>query len=319
MRLLFLFLDGVGLGANDPQTNPFARAEMPHLLRLLDGQRMVQTADLPTESERASLTALDACLGVPGIPQSATGQAALLTGLNIAALVNGHDGPKPSPQVARFLHQNTLFTSLRDAGKIAALLNAFPPRYFASLESGYRLPGAIAMAVRAAGFPLKTQADLFAGQAISADLTAQGWRGHLGIPDTPLLTLEQAGLRLAHLACQVDFAIFEFWLSDVVGHRQDMPAAVTLLDTFDQMLGSLLAAWNDTDGMILLTSDHGNLEDLSTRRHTTNPVPLLLVGALKNRRAFLSRLQEEKPAGSIPDLSGVTPTILNLLWGLDNA
>ena len=37
MSILFMFLDGVGLGANDPLTNPFAGAEMPNLQKLLDG------------------------------------------------------------------------------------------------------------------------------------------------------------------------------------------------------------------------------------------------------------------------------------------
>ncbi len=310
MRLLFLFLDGLGLGADDAQANPLAQAQMPHLQSLLQGQRLIHSSRLPMETERASLLALDACLGVPGLPQSATGQAALLTGRNIPALLGMHDGPKPNPQVSAFLRQGTLFSSLHAAGKTAALLNAFPPGYFSALDSGRRLPGAMAMAVRLAGIPLKTQADLFAGQAISADFTAQGWRDHLGISATPLLTPAQAGQRLASLASQLDFALFEYWPSDIAGHHQDLPAAISLLETFDGVLGGLLAAWDDANGLILLTSDHGNLEELNTRRHTTNPVPLLLIGAPEKRRAFLSRLQDGKPAQSMPDLTGVAPAIL---------
>ena len=44
-----------------------------------------------------------------------------------------------------------------------------------------------------------------------------------------------------------------------------MTAARTLLATFDEVLGGLVSAWDDAAGLILLTSDHGNLEDLSTR------------------------------------------------------
>ena len=57
-----------------------------------------------------------------------------------------------------------------------------------------------------------------------------------------------------------------------------METAVALLQSVDEMLGGLLAAWDDEKGLILLTSDHGNMEDLSTRRHTMNPVPALIVG-----------------------------------------
>ena len=42
MRVLFLFLDGIGLGENDPAINPFARAKMPNLNDLLDGRSLLK-------------------------------------------------------------------------------------------------------------------------------------------------------------------------------------------------------------------------------------------------------------------------------------
>src|SRR5512137_1241571 len=102
MRVLFLFLDGVGLGPNDPNTNPLAQAAMPNLSRLLDGQRLV-VGETPQVTDRATVVALDACLGVPGTPQSATGQATLLTGRNVPAEIGYHYGPKPNPAVAAYL------------------------------------------------------------------------------------------------------------------------------------------------------------------------------------------------------------------------
>ncbi|MDP2974702.1 MAG: hypothetical protein Q8N45_00680 [Anaerolineales bacterium] len=80
--------------------------------------------------------------------------------------------------------------------------------------------------------------------------------------------------------------MFEYWPSDYAGHGQDMNATVGLLTALDAVLGGLLEAWDDNGGLILITSDHGNMEDLSTRRHTANPVPCLLIGALKARRKF---------------------------------
>jgi bisphosphoglycerate-independent phosphoglycerate mutase (AlkP superfamily) len=113
-----------------------------------------------------------------------------------------------------------------------------------------------------------------------------------------------AGQRLASLAQLYDFAFFEYWLSDYAGHNQDLAAAVELLQTFDAVLDGLVSGWNDEAGLILITSDHGNLEDLSTRRHTSNPVPALLIGAIDLRRRL---------AGSLGDLSNVAPAILDLL------
>jgi len=309
MRVLFLFLDGVGLGPDDPNTNPLAQAAMPNLSRLLNGQRLV-AGITPLVTDRATVVALDACLGVSGAPQSATGQATLLTGRNVPAEIGYHYGPKPNPTVAAFLrspngaHGGNLFQTLKTGGKQGSLLNAYPETYFTAIESGRRLYSAIPLAMVSAGIALKTTDDLREGYALSADFTGQGWRERLSLADTPLLTPSQAGARLAELAAGYDLAFFEYWLSDYAGHGQDMPAALNLLATFDQVLGGLLDAWDDEAGLILITSDHGNLEDLSVRGHTTNPVPALVIGAPELRRRFVADLR---------DLTDVTPSILRLL------
>lgn len=303
MRVLFLFLDGIGLGKDDPSTNPFARANLPNLHNLLAGQRLLaQTA--PFHSERASLLALDARLGVDGVPQSATGQAALLTGANVPAALGYHYGPKPNPPVQEFLRNGNLFYHLLQAGRSVGSLNAYPPGYFEAIDSGRRMYSAIPLALASAGVPLKTADDLFAGQALSADFTGQGWRSRLGIPETPVLAPKLAGQHLARLAQDYDLSFFEYWPSDFAGHRQDMAQACALLETFDAVFGGLLKSWDDNNGLLLITSDHGNLEDLSTRRHTLNPIPALLVGAPEVRQAF---------ARDLVDLTGVTPAILKLL------
>lgn len=303
MRVLFLFLDGVGLGPDDPATNPLAAAAMPNTIALLAGRRLLAGVP-PLEAPRATLVALDACMGVAGAPQSATGQASLLTGRNVPGELGYHYGPKPNPAVAECLRNGNLFRAVSQGGRRAALLNAYPESYFAAIESGRRLYSAIPLAATSAGLALKTTADLYAGRALSADFTGRGWRERLGLADAPLLTPREAGARLAALAAGYDFAFFEYWLSDYAGHGQDMAAALDLLATFDEMLGGLLAAWDDAAGLILITSDHGNLEDLATRGHTLRPVPALVIGAPALRRRFTAGLH---------DLAGVAPAILALL------
>jgi 2,3-bisphosphoglycerate-independent phosphoglycerate mutase len=83
-----------------------------------------------------------------------------------------------------------------------------------------------------------------------------------------------------------------------------MAAARTLLATFDEVLGGLASAWDDEAGLILITSDHGNLEDLSTRGHTANPVPGLVIGAPGLRRRFMSEWR---------DLTHIAPSIVEAL------
>jgi hypothetical protein len=305
MRILFMFLDGVGLGVDDPIINPLARAHMPHLHKLLGGQKML-AASAPYDGKRASLRAIDPNLGVSGLPQSATGQAVLLTGVNIPAALGYHYGPKPNPETAAFLQRGGIFGELTRAGKCAALLNAYPPGYFHGITSGKRMYSAIPLAVTNAGLPLFTIDDLIAGRAISADFTGEGLRERMGHAEIPALTPIQAGARLGALSKDFDFAFFEYWLSDYAGHGQDMDTALRLLEIADTALGCLLEVWDDKDGLILLTSDHGNLEDLSTRRHTANPVPLLLIGDEKARRLF----------DSVTDLAGVAPAIRMVLGDL---
>lgn len=288
MRILFIFLDGIGLGQNNLETNPFSRARMPNLSGLLNGRALLKES-APYHGEHASLIAVDPNVGVSGLPQSATGQAILLTGKNIPAALGYHYGPKPNPAVAAYLKDDTLFSNFAKAGKKVALLNAYPPRYFDGIDSGKRLYSSIPMAVTNAGIPLFRHEDLFAGRALSADFTGEGWRTMLGFIDSPVMEADEAGRKLATVAKEYDFSLFEYWASDYAGHGQEMDTAVRLMEIFDGVLGGLVSAWED--GLILVTSDHGNMEDLSTRRHTDAHVPALVIGEKAAREEFTRDLQ----------------------------
>ncbi|MBI3764423.1 MAG: metalloenzyme domain-containing protein [Chloroflexi bacterium] len=296
--ILFIFLDGVGLGEDDPSRNPFAVAEIPNLIALLGGRRPL--AGLPRiESDRAVFIPTDPSLGVPGPPQSATGQAAILTGLNVPALIGKHWGPKPNAAVVEIVKRDNIFKTL---GGRAALANAYPERYFAAIRSGRRNYSTVPLAVTSAGLPLFTAADLRAGRAFSADFTGAGWRADLKFTDTPLYTPREAGRKLAASAMERAFTFFEHWLTDYVGHRGTLAEAIRTVETFDAALGGVLEAWDDTRGLTVITSDHGNLEDMSMRHHSLNRVPTLVVG--EARAAF---------AENLTDLTGFVPAIRKAL------
>ncbi len=298
MRVLFMFLDGIGLGENNPEVNPFARAKMPTLHALLDGRSLLKSA-APFIGEHATLLAIDPAAGVDGLPQSATGQAMLLTGKNIPAELGYHYGPKPNPEVAMYLKDGTLFSRFTKEGKKAALLNAYPPRYFDGIDSGKRLYSSIPLAVTNAGLELFRHEDLFAGRALSADFTGEGWRTMLGFPDSPVMEPHHAGRKLASLAKEYDFSLFEYWASDYAGHKQQMETAIGLMETFDVVLGGLLEEMDD-ELLALITSDHGNMEDLSTRKHTNANVPALLIGDKSARDEFTRDMK---------DLTDIAPAI----------
>lgn len=303
MKILFIFLDGIGLGDNDQEKNPFVRAKMPYLGSFLSGRTLIHES-APFEGDRVTLLSVNPSLGVKGLPQSATGQAVLLTGINIPEELGYHYGPKPNPEVAKYLDGKTIFAKAVKAGKTVALLNAYPPRYFEGIDSGKRLYSAIPLALTNAGLPLFTQSDLYAGRALSADFTGKGWREFMNLSDSPLFEPEEAGKKLAELARQYDFSFFEYWASDYAGHKQNMDSAINQLERLDGVIKGLLESWHDEDGLILITSDHGNMEDLSTRKHTAANVPLILFGG-KNIRHKFQR--------DIHDLTGIAPAILKYL------
>lgn len=304
-RVLVLFLDGVGLGEDDADKNPFVSARMPVLQSILAGRRLVRPA-APFHGEQASLLALDANLGVTGNPQSATGQAALLTGRNIPQEIGRHYGPKPNPAITEMLAEDNLFMAVLRQGGSAGLLNAYPPRYFEAIRSRKRLYSAIPQAVTSAGIALMTAEDLQAGLALSADFTGEGWSDQPDFPPAPVYAANEAGHQLARLAGRYQLAWFDYWPSDLVGHRGTMSQAIALLETFDAVLGGLAEAWQEESGVFVLISDHGNLEDMLARGHTTNPVPALVFGLEDVRRAFTQDLR---------DLTDFYAAVVNTIFG----
>lgn len=278
MKVLFLFVDGVGVGPDDPASNPLAAASLPALTRLL-GRRPVASipaasgATIPPSpdfSPDLPFALLDARLGVAGLPQSGTGQTALLTGINAAALLGRHDGPYPHSELKALMGRTSLWLRVRDAGLRVALANAYPDRYLERAHDGRGRMGAIARSALLAEVRLRGPDDLRRGRGVSAFLTNAGWRDHLGYRDLPEVEPADAGRNLAELAQDYDFTLFEYYATDLAGHRPDRWSATGVLEAFDGFLEGVLAHWPSHD-VLVLASDHGNIEDQGTRRHTLNP------------------------------------------------
>lgn len=277
MHILLFFLDGVGLGDDDPDRNAFAQADLPTLHALTGGKRWLR--DLPTgDNGRALFIPTDACLGVPGVPQSATGQASIMTGRNVPRIIEGHYGPKPDARISAVIRRDSLVRRLNQQGLRSSFLNAYPAAYLERIAHGTRLRSANQLAMHVGGAPMLGPEALYRGEAISADFTGEAWRTLLGYGDAPIITLFEAGQRMARLARHADFTLFDHWLTDYVGHRCEMGRAVEVLEQLDEVVAGLLSEWDYTDGLIIITSDHGNLEDCGARRHTQNSVPTLIIG-----------------------------------------
>ncbi|NWF70664.1 MAG: hypothetical protein HXY40_16390 [Chloroflexi bacterium] len=301
MHILLIFLDGIGLGDGDAVVNPFAAAHLPTLHTLSNGQRWLRATGRQ-ESARALFVPTDPRLGVPGRPQSGTSQAAILTGLNVPQLVGEHYGPKPNEATRQLLARQNFFKELVAHGKKAAIINAYPPHLLREIERGKRLPTSIQQALLEAGLPLFAQDSLYRGDALSEDWTGRGWRSHLGFTDTPVYTPYEAGVRMVELTRRYDFAFFSHWITDTIGHRGTLQEAVSLLELFDGVMQGALAAWQDDEGLMIITSDHGNMEAMDSRKHTENDVPTVIIG--EKRHEF---------AEGLTDLTGLVPRMRKLL------
>src|SRR5687767_7872854 len=123
-RVVLLFLDGVGIGPADPSGNPFLTARLPELVGLLGGVPTLDRSKLGTVRGRAF--PLNATLGVPGTPQSGTGQTALLTGVNAAERFGSHFGPWTPVALRPLLEERSVLKRAVDGGLATAFANAYP-------------------------------------------------------------------------------------------------------------------------------------------------------------------------------------------------
>jgi 2,3-bisphosphoglycerate-independent phosphoglycerate mutase len=303
-RVLLIFLDGVGLGVNDPVRNPFFSAPLLFLRELLDGE--IPSLRRPRISARhAECIPVNATLRVPGLPQSGTGQATLYTGVNTARVIGKHFGPYLYSTIKPIVAERNIFRQLLDFSFTPAdlaLANAFPQRFFDYLNGHARRMPAGVFAARAAGIQLRDITHLKKGAAVSTDITARRWR-NIGHPDAPVITPFEAGRCLAGIAAEHRFTLFEFFMTDKAGHDRSLAEAVALLEELDDFLRGVFEEARQ-ELLVLVTSDHGNMEDLSTKSHTRNPVPLIAFGPGK-----------ETIREKIRSLSHISPAILTFLRG----
>ena len=313
MRVLLLFLDGVGIGPDDPDVNPFLQARLPVMSELLGGiptlsgeARHTPGNDARTSTFTGTTLALDATLRTDGTPQSGTGQAALLTGRNAAEIHGGHFGPWTPVSLRPLVEETSVLRRVRDAGRSVAFANAYP-RGWPGPRGSRRVAGP-PLAARGAGVLDRHEESLGTGDAVSSEIVNDGWKRHLGHDWLPDVTPAEAGENLARVAAKHDLTLYAHYSTDTAGHRGRMAGAIEALERVDAFLGGLLDRLAE-DTVLMLTSDHGNIEDVRTG-HTLNPA----LGAV----AYSGRSVDPAAAAQLPgDLLEVTPFILDLLGGAD--
>jgi 2,3-bisphosphoglycerate-independent phosphoglycerate mutase len=269
MHIVMIFVDGFGLGGKDD--NPIVSAKTPFLDELLGGHLLWGKRYITHNN--TVLRPLDTSLGIAGIPQSATGQTTLWTGLNAAKAIGYHLPAFPDKPLAEIIAEKSIFKQLTEVGKTAMFANTFSKGYDQAVASGKRIHSASTLSALAGGVRLRRVPDLNAGLAVYQDMTNE-MLVQMG-EQVSVISPFEAGRNLGNLALNYDFTLYEFFLTDVIGHKQLWDEAIGLVESIDCFMGGFLSVIKEEEVAWILTSDHGNIEDFSVKGHTTNPVPAL--------------------------------------------
>ena len=282
MRVAILFTDGVGVGPNDPSTNPLSRAAYL-LSQFADGGG----ATLPAGGTRHDV---DTTFGVEGRPQSASNQTAIFTARPAPSLLGHHILGYPNAPLRALIAEHSVVKRITGSGRSATFANAYPAGYLDALGLKRRpsegadieIPprflrrlkaSASTLSMSAGGVALRTLDDARRNEGLTHDVDGSSAARRKLI--VPLRTPEEAAAIFWKLSA--DFTLFEHYLADEAGHAQDLAAAEKAISTFDAFARAVIAH-RPADCQVLICSDHGNVEDLSTRGHTRNPVAVLSFG-----------------------------------------
>ena len=279
MKIVYLFIDGVGL-SKPASDNPLNPEVCPTLWRLIDRHAKP----------------VDACLGVEGLPQSATGQATMFTGVNCAAAVGRHCEGFPGPDLRKIIESDNLFLQLKKRGKKVRFADAYlvdSPEELASR----RFKSVTTVMALTAPETIAVVEDLMEDQALMQDLTRETIQDRY--PDVPVITPQRAAEQLFGIARENDFTLYEFFQTDVSGHSMDYERACAVLRVYDRFLSALVQYVEAAGFTLVMTADHGNIEAVGQRGHTRNPVPFIAFGP-----------GEQTLRDRVNSLADVTPAIL---------
>ncbi len=293
--VLMIFIDGVGIGKKDFQFNPFFKYGFKTFEQIF--------GEIPSlENQRLSkngcyLFPVDANLGIDGLPQSGTGQVSIFCGMNAPDFVGKHFGPFPYSTTIPVIKESNIFKSYIEKNKKAFFANAYPQVFFDYLNSGKTRLNVSALSAKSSGIKLNDVNDVIEGRALTAEITNERWNKNLNYK-LEVISPEIAGERLINISLKNDFTLYEFFLTDHLGHGRIADEFNQIYSNLDKLLLTILSKINSTDLTLIICSDHGNFEDTSVKTHTNNPA----LGISAGKHA--GKIAEE-----INDLTNIKPTI----------
>lgn len=289
-KVLLFFIDGLGIGEREA-ANPLCRIGNVEPLAHFKNESPEIIFD-------GVLIPTDPRLGIEGRPQSASGQTTILTGINAPKFLGYHKQGFPNQALRDVIAEHSIFLQLKNRNiKPNLFANAYTPKFFTETP---RWKSATTCAMEAANERFRRLPDLLGRAALFHDFTN---RSLIEMNfDTPLFSPADAGEILAALTEAHRFTLYEYFITDKIGHARNFEKAEVYLPPLAEFVRETLRRIDLETTTVILTSDHGNIEDLSVRTHTLNDVPTVVWG----RKRF--EIGEQ-----IRDLSDLAPAILELL------
>jgi len=287
-KVILIFIDGLGIGIKNPETNPCARKGIRYLSNCKDNFSKY------IHPKNGLVFSTDTTLGVAGLPQSATGQATLLTGMNCAEHIGRHLPGFPNEEIRSILRNHSLLKQVKERGYSPIFINAFRPLFF-------RLPTSIRWHLSATTVAaLSADLDFFHIKEISEKRSIyHDFTNHALIQkgyELPVFTPEDAATILSKSLREFDLILYEYFMTDRAGHAQRMEKAFEEILKIDQLIDSLLLKIDLDQTWLIVASDHGNIEDLTTHTHTKNPaMTIIWNNRIKQSKVHIRTLMDMVP------------------------
>lgn len=291
-----IFIDGVGIGKKDYDFNPFFKYGFKTFQEIFGEIPSLENSSLT--SNGFYLFPTDARLGVEGLPQSGTGQTSIFCGINASQFVGKHFGPYPYSTTVPIIKEKNIFLHYKNQNRKSFFANAYPQVFFDYINSGKSRLSVTSLSYISAGLKLNNETDVLNGTALTAEITNERWNSKLNY-NLPVINPQTAADRLLKIADENDFTLYEFFLTDHIGHGRIKNEFDQIFNNIDLFLLHLMKNI-PSDITFIVCSDHGNLEDLSIKTHTMNPALTITGGK-----------HASELAGSITDITQFKKAISN--------
>ncbi len=289
-----IFIDGVGIGKNDPEINPFIKYGFKTFEKIFGTIPTDKNPEI--QKDNYFLFPTDACMGIEGLPQSGTGQTSIFCGFNASEFVGKHFGPYPYSTLVPLIKEKNIFIELIKRKKKVFFVNAYPKVFFEYINSGKKRLSVTSLSCMLSGMKLNKAAEVRKGDALTAEITNERWNKKLGYKLKTIIP-ETAGKRLIKIALRNDFTLYEYFLTDHLGHGRYDEDFLKTFREIDELLFTVLTEVKGKNITLIICSDHGNIEDLSVKTHTLNPALTISAGVYSDiLRKKITSLYHIKPA-----------------------